>query len=92
MTVIARCEGCGYEYLVRPDRTVSLACDCPLRDPDTPWSVVEMVPAEQLRGAVAALEEIARCAGEDWWPRSMDQRRREVWRVAQEALNATRGQ
>jgi hypothetical protein len=52
MSVIARCEGCGYEYIVRPDRTVSLACDCPLRDPDTPWSVVEMVPASQLQGAV----------------------------------------
>jgi hypothetical protein len=36
----------------------------------------------------AALLEIARCAESDWWPKSMDQRRRELLRVVGEAIFA----
>jgi hypothetical protein len=51
MILIARCKGCGTEALVDRTMTVSAPCGCFLRD-DIGWDLIEMAPAERLRGAV----------------------------------------
>jgi hypothetical protein len=54
MILIARCKGCGTEALVDRTMTVSAPCGCFLRD-DIGWDLIEMAPADQLRGAVTDL-------------------------------------